>query len=139
MLSLENIGDALTTKLTDIFGIDDWDTIQFSMLPGEPNKGYFQVVEVNPGRSVHESTWLVGIGIAKTNLGDLRAEVSNIVNLTVTNFAQIDSCIEGLGSAKLSDQIQIEIPDTYSQQSSVSITSGYKTAVSFGLRITTAI
>lgn len=138
-LSINDIRLALETELTSIYGITEWDSIQFSMLPGEANKGYFQVVEVNPGRSVQETTWLVGIGIAQTTLDALWVQVSMIVNSTITNFAQVNSCINGLGSAQLSDQIQIEVPDTYSQQSAVSVATGFKTAVSFGLKISTAM
>jgi hypothetical protein len=109
------------------------------MLPGDDPEGYFQVVEINPGRSVHQSTWLVGIGISATSLDDLWTQVSTIVNQTVTNFSEADACISGLGSAHLSDQIQIEVPDTYTQQAQVTNTNAFKTSVSFGIRITTAI
>lgn len=138
-LSITNLRTQLAAELTGLYGIPNWDSIQFSMLPADDPKGYFQCVEINPGRSVHESTWLIGIGIAEVTLDTLWATVSTIVDTTIENFAQIDSCIAGLGSAHLSDQIQIEVPDTYSQQSSVSIATGFKTSVSFGLRITTAI
>jgi hypothetical protein len=138
-MDISNIRSALTTKLTEVYSITDWNSIKFSMLPGDDPLGYFQVVEINPGRSVHESTWLIGIGVSSTSLDDLWAQVSTIVNSTVTNFAQVNSCIAGLGSARLSDQIQIEVPDTYSQQAAVSTTTGFKTSVSFGLQITIAV
>lgn len=137
-MDLELIRDNLKAYLTAILGITDWDTIQFSLLPTDNPRGYFQVVEVTPSGSTVVSTWIVGIGIGAETLGDLNSQVSALVKAVVDNLGQNNTCLAGLGSVKLSDSIEIEVPNTYSQQSSISLTTGFTTSISFGIQVTSA-
>jgi hypothetical protein len=138
MANIFEIKQQLKAYLTSNFGVTKWDAIQFSLLPKSDPVGYFQAIEVRPTRATVISVWLVGIGVASTTLDDLDTKVAELVSSIIDTFGQNPVCISGLGSMKLSEQVQIEVPNTYAQQSQVSTSTGFSTSVSFGLEITTA-
>lgn len=126
----------LLTYLQETFGIEKWDAIRFSMLPKDTPKGYFQLLQANFG-TVVVTDWAVGIGVAATSLDSLWSAVDGILD-TINNEMVLPQPCLGIGNLKIQGPIQVEIPDSYSQQGGISATTGFKTAITFQLTIQSA-
>lgn len=122
--------------LIDTFNIPAWDSIQSSMLPKDPPKGYFQLVEADYG-PVSRTTWLVGIGVAANSLDALWLKVDILLNIIEASMIHPRPCLT-FGSLEVSSSIQVEVPDSYVNQGGISVTTSFRTAVTFQVVITSA-
>ena len=130
MANLNQIQTSFESLLTQTTGVTKWDTIQFSMLPKEQPKGYLQMTQVQYG-ALSTSEWLVGIGIAELTLEALNARVYHLLEAIEANLYSPNPCLEGGGSVAINGPIQVEIPDSYANQSGISNTTGFRTAITF--------
>jgi len=137
MTSLVQLKTNLESFLRSTLGVQAWDTIQFSMIPTDAPKGYFQLSEITYGQST-QSLWLVGIGIASLSLSGLDNQIATILEAIEANYYYPQPCINGLGALSIPGSIQIEVPDSYANQSGISQTTGFRTAVTFQLSISFA-
>lgn len=133
-MQLSTLKSNIKTLLESTTGVTKWDTIQFSMLPSDAPKGYFQLNEITYGAMV-SSDWLVGIGVASTSLSDLESQVFTILEAIENQFYYPNPCLAGGGIVNIQDSIQVEIPDTYANQSGITATDGFRTAITFMLTV----
>lgn len=132
--SLSQIEAQLTSLLTGVTNVSKWDTIQFSMLPTDQPKGYLQLSEVDYG-SLSTTVWLVGIGIASTSLNGLKGQVYAILEAIESQLFYPSPCLPEGGIVSVRGPVQVELPDSYANQSGISQTSGFRTAITFELSI----
>lgn len=132
-MNLLNVKSNLEANLTAITGVTNWEAIQFSMLPGDNPIGYLQLSQVNTG-AVQELVWLVGIGFASITLNDLWSQVYGSIEAVQNSIGVTGGCT-GDGAYKLDGPIECEIPDSYVNQGEFTATNGYRTAITFPLRL----
>jgi hypothetical protein len=137
MTNLLAIESQLSQLLTQVTQVTKWDTIQFSMLPTDSPKGYLQLAGVGYG-AIASSTWLVGIGIASTSLSGLKSQIYGILEAIESQLYQPQACLSGGGIVSIDGQIQVELPDSYANQSGISQTSGFRTAITFEVSVQSA-
>ncbi len=135
-MTISQLRSNLKGYLTSVFNINKWDAIQHSMLPKDTPKGYFQLVDAKFGQ-VSDTIWLVGIGVASTTLDGLWSQVDTILDLIDANMIHPQPCLT-FGSLKITSSIQVEIPDSYVNQGGISVTTGFRTAISFQVTIQSA-
>lgn len=134
-MNLQALRGQLEASLSVTTGVTSWDTIQFSMLPFEQPKGYFQLVELEPGRTTSTSIWMVGIGIAATSLEALHTQVATLVESVVSTYSNPQDCLGIGGNARLQGPLQVEIPSSYINENAVTTTSAFQTALTFTIAI----
>ena len=126
----------LLSFLQETFGITKWDAIRFSMLPKDPALGYFQLLQATYGPVV-VTEWAVGIGVAAVSLDELWAKVDAVLDTINDTMVSPEPCL-GFGLLKVQGPVQVEIPDSYTQQGGISTTTAFKTAVTFQLTLQSA-
>jgi len=127
---------SILLKLEEITGVSDWESINFGILPGEDPKGYLFPLSVeanNPSRQI--VSYAVGIAISSDTLTGLSEASLDLANQIVKAFSQEPQCfLDDSGNSKslrLTTGVEIEIPQTYPNQSNISLTTGFFTALTF--------
>ena len=136
MANAAQLRSNLKDFLIATFGIPAWDAIQSSMLPKDVPKGYFQLVEADYG-PVSRTTWLVGIGVAAVSLEALWLSVDGLLDVIEASMVHPKPCL-AYGSLDVRPNIQVEIPDSYVNQGGISTTTGFRTAITFQVVLTSA-
>lgn len=129
-----NVEPQLQALLTELTGVSDWNTIQFSMIPTDTKLGYTQVVNAQPDKAKSRLQYLVVIGIASTSLQALKDEIDLLLSKLLPAFSNQGACL-GSGLAQLISQIDVETPDTYSINNNVSLNSDFKTSISLLIEV----
>lgn len=135
--SLVQIENQLKSLLTSTTQVSKWDTIQFSMLPTDQPKGYLQLSEIEFG-ALASSSWLVGIGLASTSLNGLKAQIYAILEAIENLLYYPSPCLAGGGIVNITGPIQVELPDSYANQSGITQTTGFRTAITFEVNVQSA-
>lgn len=128
---MNEIHSAIESLFIDLFGITEWDSISFSMLPEDASKGYFQINEVQPGNAVNTTEWLVGIGVSDSTLDGLWEQVYGYLDIIKSQLMNRQQCL-GNGVAKAT-LVNVSIPDSYTNNSHLTSAQGFKTAIAFNL------
>jgi tetrahydromethanopterin S-methyltransferase subunit B len=128
IMTIQNLLETITQ-------VENWNSINFGILPGEDPKGFiFPLgVEINsPSR--HIITYAVGISISEISIELLMSKVLEISGAIAKAFSTQAQCIDGK-IAQLTSNIDIEIPQSYPNQSNVSLTTGFFTAITFTIQV----
>lgn len=127
----------LESYLSGLFPfVENWQSLQFNLVPDDPPKAFFQLVRVLPSRSTVVSEWVIGISFSESSLSDLTASVASAVDTLVANFAGSEICLESGGLLQLDSSIDIEGINTATVSAPLSSVSGYSTTVSFLVKVT---
>lgn len=122
-------------QLQSITGVTNWESINFSILPDEDPKGFMFPLAINPespSRSI--VTYGVGIAISSSSLEGLTTESLLISNTIARSFSTRAICSDE-GIIRLVGSIELEPPQSYPQQSNVSLTTGFFTAITFSIEV----
>ncbi len=133
-MELRKLHNSLKYKLSELLGVYEWDTTQFTILPNEKPKGYLQLVQTTIG-AVYSTEWMVGIAVADDDLNTLWDNVYSIVESINTYLTHPSPCIKPGGTLSLNGSIDIEVPSSYSNQTGISNTEGWKTAIIFSVTV----
>lgn len=124
----------IQTILTALTDVEDWDSITFGILPNEDPKGFLFPVSIESvGASRQIISYGVGILVSALTLEGLNDVSIGIAKAISLGFNTNPQCTEN-GALTLEGSIDIEPPQSYSNQSSVSNTNGFFTSVTFILR-----
>jgi hypothetical protein len=129
--------ELVKTKLSELTGIEDWEAISFGILPGEDPKGIVLPSSVSMvSQAKLKTIFMVGILISSQTLGDLSDTAQEIATLIGNSLGRAQVCLPGgAGLMRLVGEINIEIPQSYSQQSNISNTTGFFTSITFGVEV----
>lgn len=128
----------LINLLKNTTPVQNWDSINFGILPGEAPKGFVFPMVVSPqSLSYSKSTYMVAIAISGTTLNGLSSAAMELALDILAEFQNPTICLPGDqgGSVKLEGDIDIELPQSYTNQGHISKTNGFFTSLSFRLSI----
>lgn len=131
-MELRKLHNSLKSKLSELLDVYAWDTTQFTILPNEPPKGYLQLVQTTIG-SVYRTEWMVGIAVAHSDWNALWDDVYTILEKINKYLTKPPPCIDPGGTLSLNGSIDVEVPSSYSNQTGISNTEGWKTAIIFSV------
>jgi len=132
-MNLQQAQSNLETELSNLTGVSNWQSTSFGILPNEGPKGYLQLESVsNTNLSLSRVRFLGGIAVSGASLSALNTRVFDLVEALVSGFRNSQGCLGGT-RFRIISPINVEIPQTYSQQNNVSSISGYFTAITFAL------
>lgn len=125
----------LKDTLTAITQVDNWESINFGILPGENPKGYLFPLGVAPSSPSRQViTYGVAIAISSTSLQGLGETALQLSRTIARSFTTAVVC-SSEGVVRLIGNIDIEPPQSYPQQSNVTLTTGFFTAVTFAIEV----
>lgn len=133
-MDFRQLHNSLKNELSEHLNIYEWDTSAFTILPDEEKKGYLQLVELSPGTKF-STTWMVGIAVAEKDWEVLWDSIYNTLKRINTNLVHPPPCISPGGNLQIIPPVEVEVPSTYSQSTGISNTDGFKTAITFSLKL----
>jgi hypothetical protein len=129
--------ELIKTNLESTLEVTNWDSVNFGILPNENSKGFISFGKLEKvDNSLSKSTWLVGVAVSNVSLEGLYTEALGIIQSAYDLFSNPTTCFSGLGNTQLASEINMEIPQSYAQQSNISSTNGWFTAITFAIEIT---
>ncbi len=126
----------IQSVLTNLTGVSNWDSINFGILPNESPKGYLFPLRVDPNSPSRQViTYGVAIAVSGADLEGLGGICLEISQGLARAFKSGPVCSEDLGVIRLIGPIDINAPQSYPNQSNVSLTTGFFTAITFTLEV----